>query len=258
MSKALLSVITVCYNSDKTIERTLYSILNQTYTNFEYIIIDGGSSDSTIKIIKSFEDKFKERGIVFSWISEKDTGIYNAFNKGIHLSNTQWVSFVGSDDCYTENALELYSSVIFKTEKKVDLIYSNIDIVDDQGKSIKEINAIWTWFKFKRYMYIAHVGAFHNKNYFSKYGFFNESFKICGDYELLLRARNHLKTIKIEKLTVKMASGGVSNTQINLAFKETFRAKNKTARIGVFTCFLDYTIALFKYHTKKIIRAFIR
>lgn len=258
MSKALLSVVTVCYNSERTIEATIKSILNQTYINFEYIIVDGNSSDNTVKLITSFEDKFKEKGISFSWISEKDTGIYNAFNKGINLSKTDWVSFLGADDCYTIDALEIYSNVILNINSNVDFVFSNVEVINQKGEVIKKINNKWYWSKFKRYMDIAHVGAFHYKKYFLKHGFFNESFKISGDYELLLRAKSNLKTIKIEETTAKMSNGGVSNNQVILAFNETFKAKYTTANIGVFTCLLDYIIAIIKIYSKNVLGAIIR
>ncbi|MGY0407895.1 MAG: glycosyltransferase family 2 protein [Polaribacter sp.] len=256
--KSLFSIITVSFNSEKTIQNTIESVLNQTYTNIEYIIIDGLSIDSTVAIIKSYEKKFEEKKISFTWISEKDKGIYEAFNKGLRLSRGQWISFLGSDDCYTRNALNVYSTVILKTEKKVDLYYSNVAVINKKGEVIGAINGIWTWLKFRRFMTIAHVGAFHNKEYFSKYGFFNESYKIAGDYELLLRAKEQLKTVKIEERTAKMANGGVSNNQINLAFKETLNAKNKSGGISLLLCNFDYFIAFFKYKTKKILRAIIR
>ncbi|OAD46832.1 glycosyltransferase family 2 protein [Polaribacter atrinae] len=248
----MLSIITVTFNSEKTVRKTIESVLNQSISHFEYILIDGDSKDATIEIIKSYEAVFKKRNIQYTWISEKDSGIYNAFNKGVKLAKGNWVSFLGSDDCYTEDALEAYLKVILAANDNVDLVYSNVDVIDNEENIINKINGSWSWSKFKRYMNIAHVGAFHNKNYFSKYGFFNESYRIAGDYEMLLRAKDNLKSIKIEKVTAKMADGGVSNNHISLAFKETFKAKNKTAGIGVILCFLDYNIALFKYYFKKI------
>jgi glycosyltransferase involved in cell wall biosynthesis len=258
MSKPLLSIITVCYNSDKTIERTLNSILTQSFSNFEYILVDGKSTDNTLKIILSFKDKFKSKGIKFSWISEPDTGIYDAFNKGVRLSSGSWVSFLGSDDYYVNNALEIYADTILKTKDKVDLFYSNVDLINDENKNIDKINGIWTWGKFRRFMNIAHVGSFHNKEYFLKYGYFNESYKIAGDYELLLRAKGKLETIKIEAITVKMSNEGASNNQVNLVFKETLRAKNETGGISLLLCSFDYYIAYLKYQTKKIVNEIIR
>lgn len=254
----MLSVITVSYNSSETIKVTLDSILNQSYKNIEYIVIDGNSSDSTVTILESYRDKFKQMSISYSFISEQDTGIYDAFNKGVKLSKGKWISFLGSDDYYLNNALELYSTTILNNNKNIDFVYSNVDILNDKKEIIKKINGIWSWFKFKRYMNIAHVGAFHNKEYFARYGCFNQTYKIAGDYELLLRAKSKLKTVKIEKVTAKMGNSGISNNFISLVLKETFKAKNKTAKIGFLVCSLDYMIAILKYYTKKIISAFTR
>ena len=258
MSKPLLSVITVCYNSEKTIRETINSILNQSYSNFEYIVVDGNSKDSTVDLIKSFEVEFQKKGVDFIWISEQDSGIYNAFNKGIKLSSGKWVSFLGSDDTYTPKALEVYAKTISESKEEIDLIYSNVEVKDNQHNTTDTINGKWSWRKFRRYMNIPHVGSFHNKKYFSKYGFFNESYKIAGDYELLLRAKSSLKTIKIDEVTVKMANSGASNNQINLVFKETLKAKNKSGGINLLLCIIDYFIAVFKYFTKKLTSAIIR
>jgi glycosyltransferase involved in cell wall biosynthesis len=254
----LFSIVTVTYNSEKTLKRTIDSLLFQSFSNFEYIIVDGKSSDATLDIIKSYEAAFKKRNINYTWISERDTGIYDAFNKGIKLAKGNWISFLGSDDYYITNALNIYSNVILKTEKKVDLYYSNVDVINKNGEVVNTINGIWGWSKFRRFMNIAHVGAFHNKEYFSNYGLFNTSYKIAGDYELLLRAKNKLSTFKIEETTAKMANEGASNNQISLVFKETLKAKNETADIGFLLCKVDYFIAFLKFKTKQILNAIIR
>ena len=254
----MLSIITVTFNSERTLKTTIESVLNQSTSGFEYILIDGSSSDTTIEIIKSYEVAFKKRNINYTWISEKDSGIYDAFNKGIRLAKGDWISFLGSDDYYRTNALNIYSNVILKTEKKVDLYYSNVDVINKNGEVINAINGIWGWSKFRRFMNIAHVGAFHNKEYFSNYGLFDTSYKIAGDYELLLRAKNKLSTFKIEETTAKMANEGASNNQISLVFKETLKAKNETADVGFLLCKVDYFIAFFKFKTKQILNAIIR
>ena len=101
------TIITATFNSEKTIDRTINSLLNQTILNFEYIVVDGKSSDNTVKILKSYEEKFKIRNIGYKWISEKDSGIYEAWNKGLMFAKGDWISFLGSDDYYVENALEM-------------------------------------------------------------------------------------------------------------------------------------------------------
>lgn len=160
------SIITVTYNSEKTLKRTIDSLLTQTISDFEYIIIDGKSLDGTVDIIKSYELEFKKRNILFTWISEKDSGIYDAFNKGINKATGDWISFLGSDDYYLKDALENYKLEIEKQTKDIDFIHSKVKV--EGGKIIKDK---WIWKQYKKAMNIAHVGAFHNKNYFKKYGF---------------------------------------------------------------------------------------
>jgi glycosyltransferase involved in cell wall biosynthesis len=252
----LLSIITAAFNSEKTIVKTLNSIIRQNGINelfeLEYIIVDGASKDDTINIIKSYESTFKEKGIVFKWISEKDSGIYDAWNKGVKLSSGKWISFLGSDDYYCDGALEAYYNTINNNKTiDYDLVYSNVNLVKGD-KLIKNINGTWSWRKFRRYMNIAHVGSFHNKQYFTKNGLFDTSYKIAGDYEFLLRARQNLKALKLNKQTVMMSEGGISNRQISKVFKETFKAKNKTGGLNKIICSFDYAIAYIKFILRKI------
>lgn len=253
MNKSLLSIITVCYNSERTIGKTINSVLYQPINNFEYIIIDGNSSDNTVEIIKSFEDKFKKKGIKYTWISENDSGIYNAFNKGIQKASGNWISFIGSDDFYFDTALELYNTEIQNLNTHIDLIYSNVKVADR-----KIINDKWSWKVFRKKMNIAHVGAFHNKEYFKKYGLFNETYKIAGDFELLLRAKQNLKTHWFNSETAFMSDNGISNNQIIKVYKETSRAKIETKSQSNLKTKLDYYIWVIKYRIKTLLNAFTR
>ncbi len=244
------SVITVCLNAETTIETTIDSVLTQTNRQFEYIIIDGNSSDCTMQVVKSFEEKFLNKKIPFKWISEPDKGIYDAFNKGIGLAQGDWISFLGSDDRYTENAIKLYIENL--SHKELDFGYCNVKVSD------KIIDSVWSWYRFRRRMHIPHVGSFHSKKYFEKYGLFDTSYKIAGDYELLLRAKEELKTLKIDTVGVIMGEEGISNTQIKEVYQETTRAKRETAHISSFICQFDYFKWMLKYHIKKTMHALIR
>jgi len=252
-NKQLLSVISASLNSEKTIKKTIESVLNQTISNFEYIVIDGNSNDKTIAIVKSFEDKFTKKGISYKWISENDTGIYDAFNKGINLSKGKWISFLGSDDIYKDNAIELYYKNIVELKREVDFIHSEVKVGER-----KIIKGEWSWKIFKRDMNIAHVGAFHHKKYFEKYGLFDTSYRIVGDYELLLRARSNLKALKINEVTAIMGDEGISNKSIKEVFKEATRAKIETAKVSKINSQLDYYKWLLKYQIKKVLYALTR
>lgn len=108
MNKPLISIITVSYNAESTIEETILSVLNQTYPNIEYIIIDGGSLDKTVEIIKKYSDK------ISYWRSEPDNGIYDAMNKGLHVAAGEWCLFLGADDIFYS------SNVLFEFSKKIN------------------------------------------------------------------------------------------------------------------------------------------
>ncbi len=248
-----LSIITATFNSEKTLAATINSILKQTQVNIEYIVVDGASTDQTIDIIKSFEEVFKSKGITFKWISEKDNGIYDAWNKGLQLSTGEWISFLGSDDIYVDNALKSYSEFISQQEKEIDLVYSNVNIINDNGDVLRKINGKWSWKVFRRKMNIAHVGSFHNMKYFEKYGKFNTDYKIAGDYELLLRARKTLRTAKLDLVTVMMGYGGISNNQIFKVFSESIRAKHETGRVHILLCYVDFLKEYLIYMIKKIL-----
>lgn len=248
----LLSVITASYNSDKTIEKTIESLLNQNYSNFEYIIIDGGSNDKTLDIIKKYESIFKEKKINYTWLSEKDSGIYNAWNKGLKFSKGKWISFLGSDDVYLDSALKKYAEKISQNED-ADFIHSKVKLInDDKIKFI--VSDRWVWKNFKREMKIAHVGSFHNKKYFKKYGKYDEKYKIVGDYELLLRAQNQLKTFFFDDFTAEMKDGGVSNQNILAAFREVRKAKIQTAKISKPLAYFDFYFFIVKYYLSKVIK----
>ncbi len=249
-----ISIITATYNSEKTIQKTINSILNQTLRGFEYVIVDGKSNDLTLEIVLKNEQRFKESNISFKYISEKDKGIYDAWNKGVNISTGNWISFLGSDDWYVEDAIEKYLEKIRQLNTGCDLVYSNVNLIRGD-KVIKFINGNWTWSNFKRFMNIAHVGAFHSRKYFEKYGLFDEGYKVAGDYELLLRAKENLQTQKLDFTSAFMLDGGVSNSNINIALKEAFKAKNKTGGVPYILCYYDDIIAKFKNYSKKGLNA---
>jgi len=252
----LLSVMTVSLNSELTIEKTIQSVLNQNFTDFEYIIVDGKSTDNTLQIIKKYESQFHQKNIPFTWISESDTGIYNAWNKGLQLAKGDWISFLGSDDIYLEGVLAKYAKVVL-SNKNADFIHSKVKLMNKNN--VKYVfSDVWKWDVFRRYMKIAHVGAFHNKQYFEKYGNFDENYKIVGDYEMLLRAKNELKTVFIDDFTAEMNDGGISNQNVIKAFREARIAKISTANISKPFAYFDFYFSLLKYYLSNSYRKLIK
>lgn len=246
----LISVITASYNSEKTIKKTLQSVLGQSINNFEHIVIDGKSSDNTVSIIKSFEKVYSEKNIPFKWISEEDNGIYDAWNKGIKIAEGEWISFLGSDDIYYSSALENYQQVIkANKDKNIDYISSKVKLVKDD-KLIKTISGKWHWKTFRRYMNVAHVGSLHSRKFFVKFGLYDTTYKIAGDYEMLLRAKQSLKYYFLNEITAEMEDGGLSNSMVKTALKETRVAKVHTGNVSNYIAGFDQFVAFLKAKVK--------
>lgn len=171
----LISIITVVFNNDKTLERTILSVINQTYKNIEYIIIDGGSTDNTVDIIKKYNNH------LHYWISESDDGLYDAMNKGIYYSTGEYVGIINSDDWYELDAVE---KIVSSLKKDTDIIWGNMIIEKKNPILVKptlDLNML------KNKMIIFHPTVFVLKNNYIKYGGFNTNYKIVADWDLMWR-----------------------------------------------------------------------
>ncbi len=131
--KPLVSITTATYNSEKTLARTIESVLSQTYDNIEYLIVDGMSRDGTVKVAEAYQKRFQERGFAYRIVSEADGGMYDAINKGIRLSHGQVVGNINSDDWYEPYAVE--RAVAFMESAKCDYMYANLNIIRQDGTS---------------------------------------------------------------------------------------------------------------------------
>ena len=172
----LFSIITVVFNGEKYLEKTIKSVVSQNFKDFEYIIIDGGSTDNTHKIIKKYEKK------IDYWVSEKDKGIYDAFNKGMKLSNGKFIGFINSDDVYKKNALKIISKYYLK-DKNFDFIFGSVKkhwgVL--HGYRPKKIKYSWGF-------YSSHsTGFFVKQKVARKVGFYNLKYKYHADYDYFYR-----------------------------------------------------------------------
>ena len=201
-----ISIITISFNSAKTIEATLNSVLNQTYKNIQHIIIDGNSSDQSVQICKKFDH-------VSKIISEEDSGVYNAFNKGLEIANGDVVGFLNSDDTfYNNNSLQ---TIVDGFKKGIDAVHGNLKFYNHKNKVVRNwISKPYEKGAFKKGWMPAHPTFYCRKNIYNKYGNYNELFKIAGDFELMLRfiETKNIKTMFIDKNLVKMKAGGISNS----------------------------------------------
>ncbi|MBY7733840.1 glycosyltransferase family 2 protein [Francisella philomiragia] len=196
------SVITVCYNSEKTIQKTLQSIKDQTYKNIEYIIIDGGSTDRTLEIINQYSD------IVDILVSEPDNGIYDAMNKGIKLAVGDYIGFLNSDDYYAKDIFEKYNMALKSSNG--DYIYSDAFFLkDDKKEYVKAESEIAE--KVYQYMPMSHMSLFV-KSYFVKNIKFDTSFKIAADLDFFNKLREQTSNnVFIHDSFSYFSMGGISN-----------------------------------------------
>lgn len=205
-NKPLISIITVVFNGEKYLEETIQSVINQTYDNMEYIIIDGGSTDGTLDIIKKYEDR------IDYWVSERDEGIYDAMNKGIMLCAGDIVGIVNADDYIYKNTLLNIQNALEKNS--FDYTYGDIDLLDQNGviygktRSMNENEAQKR--KYKE-MPFPHPTVFVCMNVYKEIGIFDTRFKLSADYDFLLKIlENDFKGFRLEEPTGIFRSGGQS------------------------------------------------
>ena len=242
-NKPLFTIITISLNSEKTIEKSILSVLNQTYDNIEYIIIDGGSTDKTLEIIRKYENS------IDFWISEKDNGIYNAINKGLKLSSGDIIGILNSNDIYSTNALNLVKKYF---EGNINFVFGSVK--KDRllsGFNKKKIN----W-KFN--IYPAHSsGFFITKFAQEKVGLYDEKFKLHADYDLIFRlvSKHKLKGMATERneITGIFDMHGMSSkeSRFNYLVEEfKIREKNKQNIIYISILFITKSIYFYLYKIK--------
>jgi len=206
-----VSIITVCFNSEKTIKQTIESVLNQNYYNIEYVIIDGGSKDNTLNIIEIYRSKINKI------VSEPDKGIYDAINKGIQLASGEVVGILNSDDVLDN--CDIINKIVenFESNKELDSVIGDIAFINNNGKLYRKFSALhWNPTKFAWGMMPPHPTFYCKKNIFYKYGFYRIDFKIAADYELMMRFLlvNNISYKYIPIVFVNMNLGGVSTKNI--------------------------------------------
>jgi len=201
-----VSIITAVLNNFKTLECCIISVLSQLYRNIEHIIIDGGSSDGTLDVIKEYKEE------ISYWVSEQDNGIYDAMNKGIRAATGDVIGILNSDDVYTDEFV-IENIVKCLSEDNVPTCYGDLVYVDQNDPS--KIVRVWkscdfSKEKFKRGWMPPHPTFFVKKHVYEQYGVFNLDFPLAADYELMLRFlyKYNVSTAYVPKVLVKMRTGG--------------------------------------------------
>lgn len=203
-----ISIITVCYNSAATIEKTIQSVAAQTYKNIEYIVVDGNSKDTTVAIIKNHE------GLITKWVSEPDQGLYDAMNKGVALATGDIIGILNSDDTFYNNTV-LEEVAKFHTSNNIDASVGNIVQHKENGNIVRRYSAQnWNPEKLKIGFMPPHPSIFFKTALFKQFGGYNLGFKIGADYELITRffLKNNISWKYSGITTTAMLVGGLSSS----------------------------------------------
>ncbi|OGS71671.1 MAG: hypothetical protein A3F91_12455 [Flavobacteria bacterium RIFCSPLOWO2_12_FULL_35_11] len=237
----LISIITISFNSEKSIEKTIKSVLSQSYPNIEYIIVDGLSTDKTTEIVSSYINVFKEKGFVFKYISESDKGISDAFNKGINLANGKLVGIINSDDWFEKDAVE---TIVQNLDNNYNIYCGSLNLYDSN------LNYLSTR-KSRPYllplgMYVMHPTVFVERKIYAS-NMFDTSLKIAMDYDVLLQFRKRGFKIKnIDKVISNMQIGGISWNIEKMRYEEKIVMKRNLS-------LPFYLLARVKFYAEKLL-----
>lgn len=215
MNKPLLSVITVVFNNAKDIERTMLSVLNQTYPNIEYLVIDGNSTDGTLKIIEKYRSK------IAVFFSEKDNGIYDAMNKGLAKATGDYVIFMNSgDEFYEKDTVK----TVFANFSDADIYYGETEMIGQNMQSLGQrrhkVPENFTWRDFKYGMSISHQAIFIRRNLVDNYDL---KYQLSADIDWILSAAKKAKTIvNVHQYVAKYLVGGISKKKHLQSLQERF------------------------------------
>ncbi len=222
-----LSIVISTLNASRTLARCLDSVAAQSFRDFELIMIDGGSSDDTSEIAARYGP------LVTYFNSEPDSGIYDAWNKALRLVCGEWICFLGADDRFTTpDALTRFSSMA--TYPEVTLVTARVDMTGTTGDVLRSSGQAWKLATMKKYMCVAHPGAWHHRSLFDTYGTFASAYRLAGDYEFLLRSAASIRAVFVPESLVTMQLGGISNRLFWLHVVENYSVLKGSSPSGRF------------------------
>lgn len=206
-----ISLITVSFNAESTIECCIQSVLAQAFKNVEYIIIDGSSTDNTLQIIHKYKQHIQ------LLVSEPDKGIYDAMNKGIKMASGDIVGMLNADDAFAYNGALSDIALLFN-KQNCDVVYADLDYIDRQGKVIRKWRSgEYTPGKFNWGWMPPHPTFYCKKELYQQFGLYSLKYGTAGDYELMLRFmhKNPINACYLNKVIINMKIGGISNKNFN-------------------------------------------
>ena len=220
------AIVIPTFNCAGSLENAIKSVVNQDYSGpIELIVIDALSTDNTSSILNRFKSS------ITRCIVESDQGIYDAWNKGIQASRSEWIMFMGADDYLMEDALSTYEKFLQNSSSNIEYVSANVLLKDASG-CIRVIGKPFIWHKFKHFMKTAHVASIHSRSLFEKHGLFSLDYSICADYDFFLRVGPDLKASDLDHSVAVMTSGGISQSSIK-PMLQTRQIRKKYAYLSV-------------------------
>jgi glycosyltransferase involved in cell wall biosynthesis len=212
-----LSLVIPVFNAAATLEATLRSCLAQRGVALELIVVDGGSTDGSVEIVRRHADRLAW------WVSERDGGIYDAWNKGLARATQPWIAFFGADDTWAhpEAAARLMA---LARHPEVNLVTARLRKTAHNGVPARVFGEPWSMRRMRMFMGVAHAGMPHHRSLFDRHGAFDTRFRIAGDYDFLLRAGPDIRAAYLDEVVAEMGGAGVSSTQLSRVRDESVRA----------------------------------
>ena len=245
--KPLISVITVCLNAVQFIEQTIQSVLSQTYPHIEYIIIDGGSKDGTVEIIRKYADRLAY------WHSKPDRGLAHAFNLGLSQAHGDWIIFLNADDFFLKPTVIDQMAPHLVDHESADVVFGTTIFMTNQVNPVpvpmrKIYGSPWHWRDFRWSDTIPHQAAFTNRRYFNRVGRFDEAFRIAVDYEFFLRGHKTLRAKYIAIHISGMREEGLSGRSVFHTFRECRMAHYKNKALPPWAAWMNFFWQLGRYY----------
>ena len=247
----LISIITVSFNAVRYMEQTITSVMAQTYPNLEYIIIDGGSRDGTVDIIRKYESRLAY------WHSQPDRGIAHAFNLGLAQAHGDWILYLNADDILLEPTVMAQMVPHLRLHQDADVVYGQmISLTRERDPKPVPLCKIgghpWRWQEFRRRNMIPHQAAFTHRQFFDRVGGYDETFRMAMDYEHFLRAGEGLRAQFVPIALVGMRAGGRCVHDIADTLREFKRAQIKNQALPGWMAELNFFLRLGRLYSGKL------
>lgn len=240
----LVTVVTAIYNGQPYVAGCLESVLCQDYPNIEHIVMDGGSSDGTVDVLRQYDER------IALWKSEPDRGVYDAWNKALLEARGEWICFLGVDDEFLPGAITAYMALAAQNPE-AEYLSAKVRMVHSSGYEPTR-GRPWKWKEFSRWMGVSHPGSMHRRSLFDRLGTYDTSFGSAADYELLLRARDGLKAAYMPVTTAIMRMGGLADGPNACA--DATRAKIISGGRNVLLATMELWIGNVRYHLRPLRR----